>query len=371
MALLGFGDLKDTALHALWDQESILKVQLAEGVSIEQLTNEIRTALVGVNSSLLSMPHYSGLFAVQDDVEVEYPIGLSNGFREATEYSVPDPQRGKTTGHSLPIKPWDRSLGWTRPYLRKARSNRLVADVKSAIADAGKLWQQQLLTQLFRKLGVTVGSTSLASSPFADGGTANSAWVPMDSPGGETFAYTHEHYLGYSTSGITNSTFNLGAVNVAVKHLQEHGHTSPYDMVISRTDLGSWNAIDNWKPPNWQGITYHSSAVERATFGDVEEYFGAIETDLGIVRVWETPRLPTYNFGVYKVYGAGDPRSPLRVRIDPIVGFGFNLVDGNYQNAPLELLLIYSEFGVGVGEDRTAAVLVDLEASSWTVPTIS
>jgi len=371
MTVLGFGDLKDTALHALWDTTTMLQVQLAEGVSIEQLTGEVQTALGGVNSSLLSMPHYAGLFAVQDDPVVEYPIGVSNGFKEATEYSVPDPMRGKTTGHTLPCKPWDRSLGWTRPYLRKARENRLIADVKSAVADASILWQQQLLTQLFKGVGVTVGSTSLASSPFADGGTANSSYVPMPSPSGETFLYTHNHYLGYSTSGITATTFDLSAVNVAVEHLQEHGHASPYDMVISRTDIGSWNAIDNWKPPNWQGISYHSSAVERATFGDVEQYFGAIETDLGIVRVWESPRIPTYNFALYKSYGAGDPRSPLRVRIDPIVGFGFNLVPGNYQNAPLELLLIYSEFGVGVGEDRCAAVIVDLEASTWTVPTIS
>lgn len=372
MAILGFGDLKDTALHALWDEATLLGVELAEGTTLDQLAGEIQTALGGVNSYLLSMPHYSALFAVQDDPAVEYAVGnLGNGFKEATEYGVPDPQRGKTTGHTLPLKSWDRSLGWTQMYLRKARMVRLEADIKSAIADGPTHFQQRLLTQMFRGTGQTVGTTALASSPFADGGTANSSYVPPDSPSGETFLYTHNHYLGYSTSGITATTFDLSAVNVAVEHLQEHGHASPYDMLIARADIGDWNAIDNWKPPNWSGITYHSSAVERASFGDVEQYFGAIETDLGIVRVWESPRLPTYNFAVYKSYGAGDPRSPLRVNIHPKIGFGYKLVPGNYVNSPVDLLVIYSEFGVGVGEDRCAAVIVDIEASSWTVPTIS
>jgi hypothetical protein len=82
---------------------------------------DVRTGLTVLNGSLLDMPHYSDLFAVQDEPEVEYPIGVTNGWEEATEYGVPDPKRGATTGHMLPLTAFDRALGWTMMYLRKAR----------------------------------------------------------------------------------------------------------------------------------------------------------------------------------------------------------------------------------------------------------
>jgi hypothetical protein len=37
---------------------------------------------------LLGLPHYAGMFAVDDEAALEYAIGVSNGFEEATEYSV-------------------------------------------------------------------------------------------------------------------------------------------------------------------------------------------------------------------------------------------------------------------------------------------
>ena len=56
-------------------------------------------------------------------------MGVGNAFEVATEYSAPDPTRGKTTGHMLPIKPYDMALGWTMMSLRKARRAKLEADI--------------------------------------------------------------------------------------------------------------------------------------------------------------------------------------------------------------------------------------------------
>ena len=374
MATIGFSDLKDSALPSLWDAALIERVRLEEGASFESLVGDIRAGLTAVNRSLLTMPHYSELFSVTTDVQIEYPIGVSNGFEEATEYSVPDPRRGKTTGHMLPLTPYDRSLGWTMMYLRKARAMKLQADIGSALIDAPILWQQKLLTRFFLSTGNTVGTVALADNPFADGGTANSTYVPMPSPDGETFAYTHTHLIGYGTSGVTQDTFDQGAIEVCLEHLQEHGHKAPYDMIASRTDLSSWANTTNvtgWKPINWAGIMYHASAVERAAVSDIEDYVGYIETDYGVVRVWSTPRVPTKHAGFYKRYGKGDPRNPLRVRYSSPVGFGFNYVPGMWVNSPTDLALIFAEFGVGVGEDRTNGVLLDLAASSYSSPTIS
>lgn len=373
MATLGFADLKDTALPSLWDATEIAKVRLADGSSFDALVADLRAGLTAVNRELLAMPHYSGLWAVQTEPEMEYPIGVSNGFEVATEYGMPDPKRGGTTGHMLPLKKYDRSLGWTMMYLRGARRQKLDADIRSAIIDARSIWQQQLLTRFFLSTGTTVGTTSNADVPFADAGSVDSTYVPPDSPEGEAFASSHTHILGYSTTGITQNTIDQSAVNVALEHLQEHGHTSPYTLIGSRTDVSSWSNETNvtgWKPIEWPGIMYHASAVERASEGDIMQYYGFIESEYGIAQVWLSPRVPTLHFGVYKSYGAGDDRNPLRVRITENVGFGFNIVPGNWVNAPTQVIVAYTEFGVGVG-DRTNGVIVDVAASTYSSPTIS
>ena len=365
MAILGFGDLKDTALPTLWDETEITKARLADGRNLAAVTGDVQRGLQLLNGTLLSMPHYAGLFAVQDELELEYIIGVDNGWQKATEYGRADPKRGKTTGHMLPIDPYDYGLGWTMMYLRKARAIKLDADVRAMISDGKDLWQKALLTRFFKMEGETVGSTSNASVPFCDGGTTDSTYVPPKSPDGEMFLYTHDHYLRHDAI----SDANLGT---SIETLQEHGHESPFDLVAARVDASSWTALTGYKAPEWPGIVYHASGVERAGVDEVSIYFGYIETDYGIVRLWLTPRVPTSYYGLFKTYGQGDPRNPLRVRISPQIGFGYNLVPGNWTNAPTHLLIGYSEFGVGVGEDRTNAVLVYVaESGDYVTPTIS
>jgi hypothetical protein len=373
MAVLGFTDLKNTALPTLWDTGEMEKVRLADGSSFEELIENLRAALVAVNSSLLTMPHYSGLYGVQDEPQLEYAIGTSNGFEEASEYTPPDPRRAKTYGHMLPSKPYDRGLGWTMMALRKLRAIQLQADIDSVVIDANKLWQQKLLTRFFSDTANTVADTALADLPFANSTNDVSGYIPPPSPDGEEFANTHDHFLGYGTTGITQDTIDQSAVDVALEHLQEHGYDSPFDLVGSRTDVSSWTNTTNvtgWKAPEWAGIQYHASAVERMGEPNIGKYYGYIESDYGLVRVWLTPRVPTKHFGVYQAVGQVDDRNALRVRIHPNIGFGFQVVSGNFVNAPGLMVVVYSEFGVGVA-NRVGGVCVDVAASTYSAPTIS
>lgn len=369
MATLGFADLKDTALPVLWDLAEIKKVQLAEGRTFDEMVRDILTGLQVLNGALLDMAHYSDLYAVQDTPDVEYPVGVSNGFEEATEYGVPNPRRGATTGHSLPIKPYDRAMGWTMMYLRNARLNKLDADIRSVVTDAKTLWQQKLLTRFFKMEGETVGATANASVPLADGGATDASYVPPDSPEGEAFASSHNHFLRHAA--LTQS----GSLETAIETLQEHGHQSPFDAIVPRVDIATWANTANFagfKNPEWPGIVYHASATERAAIPEITNYVGYVETDYGIVRLWATPRLPTNYYGLFKTYGPGDVRNPLRVRINRNVGFGYNLVPGNWVNAPAQLAVAYTEFGAGIGEDRTNGVCVYINAAgNYVTPVIS
>lgn len=365
MATLSFADLKDTAKPALWDLAEIKKVELADGRTFDQIVRDVRNGLRLANAELLSMPHYADMLAIQDEVELEYPVGVSNGVEVATEYGTPTPKRGATTGHSLPLIPYDRALGWTMMYLRKARSSKLDADVRSAVTDIRSHFQQYLLQRLFKMEGDTVGTTSNASVPLADGGTTDATYIPPDSPDGESFLSSHDHFLRLDTLSQAN-------LETAAEHLQEHGHNGPFEMVCARADIGSWDALAGWKKPEWGGIVYHASASERAAIPGVELYAGYIETPFGICRVWASPRVPTAYWGLFKNYGRGDPRNPLRIRIDPKAGFGWELVPGNWVNAPTLMAVLYAEMGFGIGENRSNGVMVQNAASGdYATPTIT
>ena len=75
MATVGFADLKQTQLPALWDAATMAKVRLADGSSFAEMLGDVRAGLVAVNRELLNMSHYGGMFAVQDPQtpQVEYP----------------------------------------------------------------------------------------------------------------------------------------------------------------------------------------------------------------------------------------------------------------------------------------------------------
>lgn len=363
MATLGYGDLKDKAYPSYWDVAELKKIQLSDGATFDSVVGDVQAAMSALNGDFLSMPHYADMIAVQDTPELEYPVGVTNGVQEATEYGVPDPKRGKTTGHMLPLKKYDRALGWTMMYLREARRMQLDADVRSAITDMRNHWQKTLLTRFFKSTYDAVASSG-RSVPFADAGTADANYVPPDSPDGESFASSHTHLLRVDT--IAN------ALPIALETLQEHGHTSPYDIIASRADAASWKAVTGWKAPEWPGVVYHATTTERAAISEISDYYGYIETSYGIARVWLTPRVPTNYFGLFKPYGPGDPRNPLRVRISQTWGFGWQLIPGLYVNAPATLAVMYNEFGVGIGEDRTNGVLTYINATgSYTDPTIS
>ncbi len=367
MAVLGFGDMKDQVLHPLWDLAEMKKLELRDGATFDQMLQESQDVANAVSGEFLRLPHYSGLFAIQDTPELEYGTYTGGVIQEMTEYSVPDPYRGKTTGHMIPVKMYSRSLGWTMLSLENRRRNQLEADLQVVVDDIRNQFQQLLLSRFFKMEVEAVGATAGASVPFADGGVTDSTWIPRPSPDGTTFLSTHDHYL-------RTTPLAIAAINTAVDHLWEHGHKAPYVLCGSDADSATYSAFTEWLGPTWPGIAYQDTAAgtDRSTLPGIEEFRGAITTDKGLVYVWLTPRVPTNIFGLYKPYGSGSALNPLRLRIDPARGFGWNVLPGRYVNDPISLAVLRAEHAFGIGEDRTNAVLTLIAASGdYITPTIS
>lgn len=366
MAVLGPSDLKDITLPSLWDQTYLQNVRLQGNQSFEEVMNDVRAALGMFNANdLLGMEHFRDMVAVQDTPEVEYATGTTGGVEEFVEYKVADPRRGATTGHIIPRRVWDRTLGWTLLYLQRARPAKIDADIRSAMTDLRLHYQKRALQQFFKSTRVQVGSSGY-SVPFADGGTADSTYVPYTSPRGSTFLSTHSHYLRQA------ATLSTTSVDAALAHLWEHGHDAPYTLIIPQADIATWQGLANYRAPAWADLRYMSNTTVRAGITDIMgDIFGYYESPYGLARIWATPLLPTNYYGAFKPYGEADPRNPLRIYFNPDIGLGWNVAPGLYINAPQFMGVLMAEFDFGVGEDRTNGVAVYLNASgNYVDPTI-
>ncbi len=362
--LLGPNDLKQRALPTYWDAAELQKLTLASGESYEQLLNDIATAMSMANEMLLSDPLISSLISLTTEAATEYGIGVTSGFQKATEYGRPDAQRGKTTGHMLPLDGYDRGLGWTWEFLRDARRIQLDEDVATVIKDMRDIWAKTILTRLFKSTYDAVGSGR--SMPVADGGTADSAYIPKPIPDrASAFAATHTH-LG-RLNGITQAN-----LETQVTHLWEHGHDAPYDLIVSETDLGSWvdtSAVTGYVPRASEYVRY-GTTQDLATV-DMSVH-GVITTKHGPVLLRSNARIPTKFWAVYKSYGALDQRNPLVVRYREEQGVGAILLAGDHiRQYPIESAIMRMDFGVGI-MDRVGAVLCyNHTTGSYTDPTIS
>lgn len=366
MALLGANDLKQYAIPATWDASYLTKVALADGTNYETLVSDITAALAMQNAALLQDPLMASLVSVTNEASLEYASGVSNGFQDHTEYGRPDGGRAITTGTMVPLLEKDRALQFTWDFLKKARRSQIEANIGSAMQDLVNLYGKLALTRLFKSTYDTVGSSGKAV-PVADGGTADSNFIPWNHPERATaFAYTHTHLL--RLDGITQA--NLES---AIAHLWEHGHDAPFTLLISQADVASWSNTTNvtgWVKRQNLLIRYGAQTDLANVQGP---YIAAVETSAyGDVQVIASARIPTGYWAVYKSYGALDQRNPLALRVNPAYGAGAVLLAGDHiRQYPLENAILYAELGFGVADRVGAAVVKNAASSVYSDPTIS
>jgi hypothetical protein len=214
-----------------------------------------------------------------------------------------------------------------------------------------------------------LGSTGI-SAPWADAN--NVALTPGYAPPARpdrminAFSTSHTHYL--RLNGITAAN-----LLTAVGHLWEHGYDAPYDLIVSQADLATWQnttTFPGFVPLVNTLVQYGNAANVTNVDGDI--YAGVILTTYGTVRIKANARIPSGYWGVTKAFGNNDPRNPLRVRVKPDFGLVFRLVTRQVTLNPFEAAIGQLEFGVGVGESRVAAVVVEDDSSgTYDTPTIS
>jgi len=201
--------------------------------------------------------------------------------------------------------------------------------------------------------------------PLADGGTADSSYVPLAfAERGGTFLYTHDHIS--NQNGITQAI-----LEVAVLNLWEHGYDAPFELLIAEADISSWTDASSVTGfvPKADGLIRYGMTADLANVGN--DYLGVVETPYGSCRMRACGRIPTTYWSLYKSYGALDQRNPLVVRQSQDYGTSAILMKGDHiREFPLEEAILFVEFGVGVA-DRVGATAYLNGAGGYSTPTIA
>jgi hypothetical protein len=236
------------------------------------------------------------------------------------------------------------------------------------VLDMENLWRVKILTRLLQR-----GDDSGAAKGLGTGGlspgfatTAGSTGVDYIPPavGGVTFASTHEHYVA-----IAGGVFTAAVFADVKAELLEHGHRPPYNLIVSQSDETTIRGLTGFVPVSAMGINY-STATELATFGADYTDTGYNIGVLSDVYVRVVVGVPQYYGFAWKSYGANSQRNPLRIRTAKGLARPQWLVQqdprSNGSGAyPLQYASIFTEFGVGVGSDRTNGTARYVNNASW------
>lgn len=366
---LGARDTSSLVMLTGWDATELRNFSLQDGTTYAAIVAQMNAALGALNAELYNDPLWAGLVSYTDQPDLEYRVGVSNGMQDFTEYGLPDPKRADTEGHMLPLRAYDRGLGWTWNYMRHARMSQIQADIADAIKDARDKWRVRILTRLLKRGDDSGAANGLGSSGYSPGFATAAASTSVDftppTYGGNAFTSNHEHYVGINGGSYTNAVFTD-----ARTELREHGHEPPYNFLISPTDESQFTPtnLTDFVPTAKTNIRY-GTGVDLATVADASVTPGVYP--IGVISdfvVWTVPGMPQYYGAGYKSYGPNSQRNPLRVRLDkgmmrPMVTAMPDPRAGN-ATSPLQFLMLFLEFGVGVA-DRTAATPRYTNSATW------
>jgi hypothetical protein len=372
---LGNRDLSNLVLPTGWDTAQLNALSLQDGTTYATVAGMLNSAVGGLNSMLFNDPIYNSLLSFTNDPIVQYNVGGADAAERHTEYGRPDAHRADLEGHMLPIDAWDRGLGWTWDYLRKANMRQVEADIAMAIAAFRNRWQLEILGRLFRRADVTGAAVGLGAGGISPGFATAAANTGVDyNPpawGGTTFSTAHEHYVAIAGGVPTAAMF----ADIEAE-LREHGHFAPYDAWISPLDEAAVRLITGFYPIGSPMVNYGVNTAFANLTDGVDELNGSYYIGvIGNTRIRVMPRIPQYYVFGFKSYGNRSPRNPLVVRLgvgqtSPAV---IAMTDPRAGNAttPLQYMMLFFEFGVGVGADRTVATPRYVNNATWADATIT
>lgn len=373
--VLGPLTLQNKALPTGVDGARVAQWAMRDGITYGEFVNRVALALGAANQALVDK--WGFLFSITDELMMEYPNGGAvNPMTELTDIDKHPLIHGTTIGHMLPLNFYGEAVGGTWRYFRDVRSAQISAAITSIVNRGVWRFEQKLLDRFFTNTEVAIGAAGY-SVPFVRGSGGNVDFAPP-AYDGETFATTHDHFLAYDKDTGPDTLDDV--LEGLALTLAEHGHMAPFTALVSRDDIATIGALSNFVTivdSTVQVIDRGGATSGSGFFARGNRELGRIgwyQSNVGLIELIASARIPADYVGMTKSYGQLNPRNSLAVRVHPDQGFGFFIVTKTSENLdwPIEQVDVGLEFGVGVGADRTngaAALLVNDD--TWANPVIT
>ncbi len=378
MALLGARALIDLAIPTGLDGAEILKFQLQDGRTAQQVIAEAAAMIGNINEELNAQ--YGGLWQITEEQYARYAQG--EAARSETplkaEFKRADGVRAAEIGHMLRLLDYEDAVEWTPLYLRRAYPTQITADLQ-LIADR---WRNRVdkdvIARALTNTEHAIGSLGY-DVPWAIGTGVNVAYIPPQF-GATIFDSTHTHFV---VKDLDSDGYD-DLIEAMMAHLREHGHRGTLTALVAFDDVASYSAFSTsgefveLNPAGLQIIAGSSSAPVRVASGETDgipgELFGYWKSKhYGLCELRSHSRVPTGYALMTKSYGVGSPRNGLAVRTEPGIGFGLRVSPQvtSSINPELDYIKFEATHGVGVW-DRTNGVAgyIASGASTWSNPSI-
>ncbi len=319
----------------------------------------IEVALAARNKQVADMR--STLVEISTDAQRAYGGGDVKTMVELDQWGLPDAQKitaGVTVG--FPLRRYGNTLQWTRQWMMSNTVAQLAAEVQAILdADAANMIRaykvaifNSVSATFVDKLGVPA-NVSLAQKPFVNN---DGLAIPVG-PNGETFATSHNHYLG-------SATLTAAAVSNLIVTVQEHYNSGTPVLYISQTDEAAFRALSGFVADVDVRVTQPTTATTAGQL-DIANLYDRRIGLFGAAEVWIKPwMIANYIF----CYVQGAP-VPLVMRVPPNELADLQLM---YQDDrhPLYAQGYERQFGVSVWNRTNGAVLYFANAT-YAVPTIT
>ena len=90
---LGARDTQSLVMLTGWDATALKNFQLQDGTNYSAIVAQLNAGVNALNSEIAGHPVWSSLVSYTDQPDLEYRVGVSNGFVRHTEYGRPDAAR--------------------------------------------------------------------------------------------------------------------------------------------------------------------------------------------------------------------------------------------------------------------------------------
>lgn len=285
---------------------------------------------------------------------------VSGEMVEVDEYGAADVQKTAVTGYDVgfPLRDYQYALGWTKKYFEVKTVSDIAKEYVAAQDADVKNLRRRALQGMFRATNYTFVDrlTNSQSLPVKALQNADGTAIPIDEFGNVFDGTTHTHLVGYASGSA-----QAADITALINNVKEHGVKGGQVVVFLNTAQealvrGFTSLFDPLQAPLLDpggGSTADVVLAGRTNPYQVDDR--PIGVWDGYVMVWTKPWIPAGYILAMVIGGTNEQTLAFRTR--PVAGYNrFRLV-GDHDHFPLRANWFEREFGVGVWNRLSAAIL--------------